>query len=99
MAYCVQICVIFCDLVQFLGSSVGRASDFGSGGPNRSGLWVASGTNFFFHFLLRIDARRHLVAKTYPMDAVLQFYTLKLALKTRFFELQLLRTTERVYLS
>ena len=61
--------------------------------------WPPRGLNFFSLFLLRNVVGRHLVAKNFPMNAVVQFCTLKIALKTPFFGLQLLRTTEMVYLS
>ena len=66
----------------------------------RSWVRILTGAyNFFLIFLLRFSSRRLLVAKIYPKDVMKCFCTLKLGLETVIFELQLLSTTEMVYLS
>ena len=53
--YCINyflelVLVIFWPKSLFRSSSVGRAADFGSGGPNDGGLLKGQGSKFFFLF-------------------------------------------------
>ena len=85
MAYCVQICVIFCGLLQFLGSSVGRAADFGSVDPNWSGPWVALGTKFFFSFFAEKCCETPPSGQNLPYGCSSTVLHTKIGLKNTFF--------------
>ena len=72
-------------------------SDFGSGGPDDSGLCGGPGVNFFFLFFWKkYDVGYPLVAKISTTDVSELMYTQKMGLKTVFLDLLSLSITEMV---